>query len=128
MTAAARPGGGTFDVDVVSPQDAPVPSRSQGAIDRFDHGQVPEVVGWVPDENATLILVAEGDVEVLQVRRFRRDDAAAAVGDPGHAGLGFRVIARSRTGSVERMCVLARLPQGEVALLSGSDPTWCPAP
>jgi hypothetical protein len=126
--ALPRAAGPVFSARVAVPAAAPHATLVGGSVDGFEPGQVAYVVGWAPSEGAKLIVVAEGQVELMDPRRLVRPDAAAAVGDPKHARLGFRFFVRSRTGAVDRVCVLAQLPDGDVAMLAGSDKTLCPPP
>jgi hypothetical protein len=98
-----------------------------GVLESVGTGTAAVLTGWVPRSDATLVVVTDVPVRLLSQRRLPRPDAAVAVGGQDLA-LGFRLLVDAASGSVERACVLARLPDGAVALLTRSDPGLCPSP
>jgi hypothetical protein len=116
-----------FAVDLVTPSSAPSPTQSGGAVDHVEPGAVTVVTGWAPSEDARLIVVVPEAAELINNRRVRRPDAAASTGEPSHVELGFRLTLRGRGPTLERVCVLAVLPDGATSKLAGSDSGLCPA-
>lgn len=123
-------GAAPYVVRTILPGEAvPAADRVGGSVDALTGGRVVSVAGWVPAESGELVVVGDQPLVVLSQRRLLRPDAAAALGDPSHPALGFRLVLRSQGGPSERICVLARTPlDAPVTRLAQSDPTLCPVP
>ena len=120
--SSARP----FPVALTTPEPAPQPGALGGTLDVLGRGRTALVQGWVASSAATLVLVSDVPVRVVDSEREQRADAAKVMGRPDDVELGFRMHVRALSGEVSRLCVLARAPDGLVRVLEGSDPVWCP--
>lgn len=112
---------------LVAGTGVPTTERPGGSVDAFVAGRTITVEGWAPGEGGELLVVADRPLTLVSQRRLLRPDAASALGDPQHPALGFRLVLRSPSGPVDRVCVLAKTPAGApVTRLALSDAALCP--
>lgn len=107
------------------PQPALLPVG--GALDLTeDRGATLTVIGWAPASAGELLVLSAADLVLVSQRRFKRPDAARAIGTTDD-NLGFRLVFRP-TGRVEGVCILFRPPgaPGQIKL-AGSQGAECPA-
>lgn len=127
LSAPAR-GAAPYEVVVVAPQAAPAPQGAGGAVDAaVEQSGTLVVEGWAPAEHGQLLLVTSGAPDVVTQRRLRRPDAAAALGDPAHEDLGFRLVLRGASPGDGDCLLFRRSPQEAAVVLMRPGGAGCPA-
>ena len=125
LTSRAAP----FATMALMPGQAPRAASVGGSIDGVTPGDGTTVVsGWVPGTAGELLIVTAGGVSAVAQQRYRRPDAARALGDPGRDELGF-TLTLTTSAPLTAVCLLFRAtPESPAVLVGNSDPTLCPAP
>lgn len=118
-----------FATTVLTPAQAPRAVGIGGSIDGVTPGDgTTAVSGWVPGTSGELLIVTPGQVTDVAQQRYRRPDAARALGDLGRDELGF-TLELATSAPLATVCLLFRAtPAAPVVLVGNSDPTLCPLP